>query len=440
MRPKASVIASFLASMLMAGAAVTAPAAADDAAILGWARQNGHPLRTVEAGRDTRDLRSLLPMVDGARVVAIGEPAHGAHEPLAFRNRVIRYLVEERQITAVALETGFTEARAVSDYVEGGPGEARTLVREHFSWGFGGYRENVELIEWLRAYNAGPQPNVRFYGMDLSGADDDGGFPDSRIALDVVTSYLARMDGDGSRDVRAAIAPFAARFSERQYPSLTSAEDSSCARAIEGLADYLRSHRASLAASSSASELEWVARNLAIARALQSMFRLGPPGSGADLRPDDWRRVNVRDGAMAANVEWILEREGPSGRLLVFAHNSHVMTTTLRGGIWSAFSQAPTMMGQRLRQSLGHSLRVIGTLGGSDGEGLPQARRPDEAIETVLHEVGEPLLLLDLRNSPLQRIRPVRANFTSQMNLAPASAFDVIVYFDHLSAARTSSP
>ena len=65
--------------------------------------------RQVEANGDATDLIPLKSLVGAARVVALGEPTHGAHEPLAFRNRLIRFLVEQMGFTAVALETGFTE-------------------------------------------------------------------------------------------------------------------------------------------------------------------------------------------------------------------------------------------------------------------------------------------------------------------------------------------
>lgn len=36
--------------------------------------------------------RSGIPdLVGSARIVALGEPAHGAHEPLAFRNQLFAY-------------------------------------------------------------------------------------------------------------------------------------------------------------------------------------------------------------------------------------------------------------------------------------------------------------------------------------------------------------
>jgi hypothetical protein len=50
-----------------------------------WAAMHALPLRTVEPGGDVADLRQLASVIGMARVVALGEPAHGAHEPLRSR-------------------------------------------------------------------------------------------------------------------------------------------------------------------------------------------------------------------------------------------------------------------------------------------------------------------------------------------------------------------
>jgi erythromycin esterase len=138
--------------------AVAGPATAqsDIEVVARWAATHSVPVRTVEMAGSTADLAPLAAMVGDARVIAFGEPTHGAHEPLAFRNRLFRYLAEELGFTAIVLETSLTESRRIHDYVLGGPGEVGDVVRESMSWGFGGYQDNVDLVQWIRAYNADP--------------------------------------------------------------------------------------------------------------------------------------------------------------------------------------------------------------------------------------------------------------------------------------------
>ena len=72
------------------------------------------PMRGVEPRGDRADLAPLRAIVGDARVVAVGEPAHGVHEPLAFRNHLLEYLVEELRFTAIAVESAFPESRPLA--------------------------------------------------------------------------------------------------------------------------------------------------------------------------------------------------------------------------------------------------------------------------------------------------------------------------------------
>src|SRR6186713_2519891 len=94
----------------------SSPASAD--AFIEWARRHALPLHVVDS-TDDGDLAGVADSIANARIVALGEPAHGAHEPLGFRNRLFRYLVTHHGFTAIALETGCTEARRIDDFVLG---------------------------------------------------------------------------------------------------------------------------------------------------------------------------------------------------------------------------------------------------------------------------------------------------------------------------------
>src|SRR5882724_5961172 len=110
--------------------------------------------------RHQRSIRDSYPRLRrpawpcAAHVVAFGEPMHGAHEPLAFRNRLFRFLVERMGFTAIALESGFTESISARPFIEGGEGDAETAAQNGFASGLQRYLENRELIQWMRDYNA----------------------------------------------------------------------------------------------------------------------------------------------------------------------------------------------------------------------------------------------------------------------------------------------
>lgn len=87
-----------------------------------------------------------------------------------------------------------------------------------------------------------------------------------------------------------------------------------------------------------------------------------PPATSPGIPPDAFRAASARESGMAENVRWALEREGPDGRVLVFAHNNHVMNAPLTGGPWSAFREPSATMGIFARSALRDSLVIIDTL------------------------------------------------------------------------------
>src|SRR5215472_17498242 len=73
--------------------------------------------------------------------------------------------------TAVALETCLSSSKRLYDYVLGRTTETDSALKEAFCYGSGDLPENLELIRWLRTYNATQPParQVRIYGIDLTG-------------------------------------------------------------------------------------------------------------------------------------------------------------------------------------------------------------------------------------------------------------------------------
>ncbi len=79
-----------------------------------WAAAHALPVTTIDFAGNDSDLLPLESVMGTAHVVALGEPTHGAHEPLALRNRLFRFLVERMGFTAIALEQ-VVIARTVPD-------------------------------------------------------------------------------------------------------------------------------------------------------------------------------------------------------------------------------------------------------------------------------------------------------------------------------------
>ena len=152
--------------------------------------------------------------------------------------------------------------------------------------------------------------------------------------------------------------------------------------------------------------------------------------------------MTARDEALADNVRWILEREGPSARVLVFAHNTHVQSAPTEGGVWGNLERPPEAMGQHLRAALGRDLFILGTAAGGGASGAQAAAPEPETVEAPLEGLNLPLFVLDLRSTPggettewLTERRKLRAGFTFEI-VSPGRAFDALLFIRGMTPAR----
>lgn len=411
-----------------------------------WAAAHAVTLATVEPAEDFSDLLPLKSVVGTARVVALGETTHGAHEPLAFRNRLIRLLVEQIGFTAIALESGFTESSITDGFVAGGPGEMQSVLRDGLSSGSGRYGENRELIQWMRDYNtaapAAGHHRIRFYGIDLTAG---GRISGTTLAIDYALAYLSRADPADADSIRLSLGD-SLPSNDWRWGMLSQSALEALDGAIPKIAKAMAKNRSSLIRHSSAEEYRWALHNLEVARQLTQCERVTTAKSFEDMKYSG-PVVGCRDQAMAQNVRWVVENEGAKGRVLVFAHNAHIMNWQEDGGHWAGMQEKPFMMGSHLRRAFGKSLLIIATSSATASAGLPTPEPLEDSIDDTLARVGLPKMLLDLRMARqdkaalawLSTQRPLRANIDSHFLITPSTAMDVLVFLGGLTPAMPSS-
>lgn len=408
-------------------------------------------------------MASLRPMIGDARVVAMGEPFHGAHEPLAFRNRLIQYCVAELGFTAVALETGFSTSKTLYDYVLGTATTDDATLAAAFSYGFGAFRENIDLFHWLRAHNASRPvaQRVRLYGIDLTGQN----FPVAYRSVERVLAYLGR-----SSD--ALPVADATRFAELtdvlrsdRFPLLSaSARDDITAR-LSDLESHLRRHRIDLLRTGTLDDYEWALRQAQNASLDAAFMRLLTPeilqvrrtGAYGVLasRPAGWLDVaEAREYAMAENLRWVVDREGARGRVVAFAHNLHLQAEVEQyeatlGPFRYLTGRRPA--GMFMRSMFGRDLLTVGTYFGT-AIGFPKEEQPlpvgQDDVESRLASLGLKAFLLDPRrdlqsgpvplwlNSP-QRVRGGDSGDVLAI-VRPTASHDLLLYIDQVTPVRSN--
>ena len=396
-----------------------------------WARTHALPLETLEPGSDTADLQPLKAMIGDARIIGFGEGMHDTHEYLAFRNRLFAFLVEEMGVTAIGLESGATEALAADDYVLGRSEANAAAFVSVFSWSKDGVQENRQLLDWMRSYNQRPTTKraLRVYGLDLTGGRS-GEFTESRLALEAMLAYVARVDAALARRLHAVIDPLAAKFNSKQYRSLSPASRNALSGAIsDAVGAFEREH------------IDWVQATSSFDyhRAYQQAI----VSQQLDMGMRNTTAANPqsqRDSSMARNAVWALEQQGAGGKLMVFSYIGHI-----RKGRTNTDSSS---LGLYLHELVGDQYVVIGSLfnqGAVGTVGIEEWPMPLSAPSTLNAALragaARDLFYFDTRQFPTQgpladwvdRGEPLRHDYFEGR---PRSSFDVLLYVDTIRPAN----
>ena len=427
---------------------------------LGWARDNARSIGAVGQAERPKSWERLRGIVGDARVVALGEPLHGYQGPLALRNQVVQYLVKELGFTAVALETSLSSSKRLHDYVTGRAEESDASLARAFSYGFGNFEENLELLRWLRSFNAMQPPRLRarLYGIDLT----CGALPNTPQALEPVFAYLERVDPGLAATVRKDFAGLESKCGDEVYLKLPREEKDRITAWIEDLVASLRRGRIAYTAASSRDDFDWALRQAINAAQGDASARVTPGDvfrqmQTLEVKPTLIDGVNMREVAIADNLAWVLDREGPRGRVLLFAHNSHVQRhaefANVDKGAAPLSRLAPHInpAGLYLDSLLGREMVVIGTYFGTV-EGLPKEKETlhmDPAgIESLLGSHAMTAYAIDLRSLPrdgrlsdwMRTGQPARGGIFGEHShrLAPAQSFDALIYMQRVTPTAFS--
>ncbi len=254
-----------------------------DAAIA-WAKAHAHPLVTVEADAPFDDLAPLAAMIGDARLVGLGESTHGTREIFRMKHRLFAYLVETMGFTTFGIEASFPECVAINRYVEFGEGDPAAALHGQQFWTWD-TEEVLDLIEWMRAYNADPERDrtLRFYGFDMQ-----NGASAATAALD----WLGRVDADlpGLAEVETGLKDFCDPMFQQRYAALDADARTALTASVEALVELFERHRARLTEATSARDFDLAHRHAVVARQNEELVRL-MHGFSSTLGPEETMRI-----------------------------------------------------------------------------------------------------------------------------------------------------
>lgn len=363
-----------------------------------------------------QDLSALDGVIGKARVIGFSEYAHQQPECLELRNRLFEHLVSSHGVTAIAAETSYVRSIPADDYVLGrGPAAApREAVHGVFAWSPHVADENRHLLEWMRAYNAANASGrkLRFYGIDLTGyRPGKDVFEHARESADLALAYVAKLEPQAARTLRRRLEPGLAHFTRATYARLSPVERDALTAALNDLANLFAERQSQWLKRTSPLEYGRAHRSLQISLQHDRDFRASAQPGGA---------INTaREVAMADNLRWVLEQEGPSGRVLLFASFDH-----LTRGPNPDFHDG--QLGAHLARMLGNDYVAIASYWLRERAELTSpgdaGALADEILRPVAARLSYPLGLLNLRSRPFD-------SRWSHRNGTP-SFFDAVLFLD----------
>jgi erythromycin esterase len=323
--------------------------------------------------------RVIASLGDSVELLGFGEALHGGEDILIFRNRLFQRLVEAHGYSAIAIESSFSRTYIVNEYIVGrGPAAYEAVQDIGFSHGFGQLDANRELVEWMRAFNADPSHKVKlqFYGFDSPTEMTSTDSP--RQILYFVLDYLASIDSVSGQKHRERIDALLGQDADWENPAAMmdptksiglSPAATALRIATEDLITELRLRRPELVAKSDESHYLEAVQYATVARQLLNYHAVLARASG---KPSERlvEGLGIRDLIMADNLTYIVSHEHDQGKVLVFAHNSHLQRGKAQ---WQLGSDMLTWwpVGSHLNEIFGSRYAVIGSaLGVSDSNGI----------------------------------------------------------------------
>jgi erythromycin esterase len=277
--------------------------------IFAWLRANSLPIQHIEAGNGFADLQPLKTLLNGVKLVGLGETTHGTREFSLFKHRLVEFLVIEMNFTSFAIEASFAACQPINDYILYGIGDRATVLTNqgYIPWDT---EEFSVMLDWLRLYNqsVSDEKKVQFYGLDLWRND---------IGRNKVLNYLSKFAPErfkatnslfGALDVEEAKWP-------RQIDGETKQTLVQLLPQLQDLLDYLNRNKDSFI---SGSTLDDFTQIMQYTRVMEQWIL----ANAADLLPGS--ETKNRSKFMADNLMYIIDQARPEAKFVLWAHNGHI--------------------------------------------------------------------------------------------------------------------
>ncbi len=409
------------------GLAVFMPAAAIDSSVV--------PIDLNQPYRPT-DYAFLDAAVGPRPVVALGESIHVTREMPLVRQRIVRYLHEQKGFNVLALEGSLMDAWTAQEhvYANGNPGAAaaQLFTREAL---FGLWQtEPMEAVvaEALKPASGAPPIYLTSFDIQPGMARAYGGSSEQSLG-----AFLAAV---------SALEPSMSKkqlheWTDRLSPSLECKSSQTDAQALSDLEHWIDGP-AAIAASSNRSSM-----HVAVLKLVPTMLNYRLQQCSNWLGANKSMKV-YQQSRDAFNAKLALALLADFPKMILWAHHSHLN--------YNSQGESIPSMGQHLHLALGDKLYTIGVfaLDGAamdtskvdDAKGLCVVTAlaakplPDDArfsVERSLAALSKSDFFIDLKNAPAALAQPgfSRLETTGRMHTVLSRDFDGAIFLHEVNGA-----
>lgn len=364
-----------------------------------WVLHEAIPFSVDSYETFNTSIDKIICSLDSAvELLGFGEALHGGEDILLLRNRLFQLLVEKHGYSSIAIESSFPRGHIVNEYINGCSSASYEEIQDiGFSHGFGRLEANRELVEWMREYNADLSHSVklRFYGFDSPTEMTSTDSP--RKILDFVLCYLASIDMHIAKEHRERIDLLLGQDADWENPAAMMDPEKSIGLSpaanelrieTENLISGMHIRRPALVSKSDQSQYLEALHYAKLARQLLNYHATLAKKSDTGIRIVEG--LGLRDLMMAENLEYIVSHERGRGKVMAFAHNSHLQRGKAQ---WQLGADLLTWWpaGSHLNEVFGSKYAVIGSaVGVSDANGIGQPE--NGTLESLLTSLPEPAL------------------------------------------------
>lgn len=373
---------------------------------LAWLKRNIIPIRTTNPDEtNDEDLKPFKDILDGIKIVALGEVTHGSKEIFNLKHRIIKYLSVNLGFDIFSIEASMPEAYELNKYVIENKGYPKNLIGQMGFWTWN-TEEMLSLVNWMNRHNQKNEKKIHFTGFDMQshkGAVQTLKSESKGKVLEVIKKIEHSLDSVKSNTKNGL--NLASYYSKDL--------------------NFLKDSFSSM--SMGKPEKDWLLQNITILEQMTNNYH-----------------YTMRDYYMATNVNWILNQNRQS-KLILWAHNGHIK----KSGITMGKYLSEVHQKEYLSVGFAFSEGYYSAIGDSGVKSYKAETSYPGTYEFFFNAIKEPFFLLDLRNLDTNNennkwlINKMRLRQTGALKVenefyetSVTDDFDIIIFINQSHASR----